>query len=493
MTDDTAATLQLTPDESGPMLPFCIGGRYLLTERIGAGGMAAIYRAFDQHFERTVAVKLMTPKLRADPEFDARFRREALVLSRLNDPHIVVVHDFGLDAEYGPFLVMELLQGETLRQRLNASGAMPPPAVIQLGEQLMLALAHAHEHEVIHRDLKPDNVFLLAQSGMRLHVRVLDFGIARILRKPNQTDRPTDTPRGTTVGTPRYMAPEQLAGKQASARSDLYAAAVVLYEALTGHVPELIGPRLRDRCPAAPEGLVRLIEQCLRTDPDERPVSATEAYLHLHQLGREVQGELLVSERAVAQLTARFRDPAPSARPAWSRGLRKLALSACLLLPILLWWSWPRSHPPTESESVAGVRLGNSRDDLVARFGKPMPAPIETLAPFLDRAAVADICRSDEPEILRWPGTGVIVVVAGGQTRAVVARQRAVTARNLRIGDGEANLRRAYPIQPSSVKLIEEAGAPANWGTVYRFDSVPLAVELHHGRVTALALWVDPK
>src|SRR5262249_19947710 len=153
------------------------------------------------------------------------------------------------------------------------------PAALQLGAQLLLALIHAHEKGVVHRDIKPDNVFLLSQSGVRLHVRVLDFGIARIYRK-EETAPGADTARlaamtltqpGPVLGTPRYMAPEHLAGQPADGRSDLYSAAVVLFEAMTGQLPYTSGRRLRELCPQAAPELEAVIEQCLRPDPDDRP------------------------------------------------------------------------------------------------------------------------------------------------------------------------------------------------------------------------------
>src|SRR5947209_17365604 len=133
-------------------LPALVGNRYRLVELRGGGGMAKVYRAVDVTLEREVAVKLINPELRSEPEFDARFQREARIASQLADPHIVVVHDFGLDPTHGPFLVMEFLQGQSLRERLQTAGPLPLKAGLQLSAQLLLALIHAHGKSIAHRD-----------------------------------------------------------------------------------------------------------------------------------------------------------------------------------------------------------------------------------------------------------------------------------------------------------------------------------------------------
>jgi serine/threonine-protein kinase len=309
LTDTAAATNVKTPatprsaKKDTLQLPVVVGGRYRVTEFRGGGGMARVYRATDLTLEREVAVKLINPELRAEPEFDARFQREARIASQLADPHIVVVHDFGLDHEHGPYLVMEYLQGQTLRERLQSEGKLPFRAAVQLSAQLMLALIHAHSKNIVHRDIKPDNIFFLNQSGVRLHVRVLDFGIARIYRGDDTSKGDPLTQPGAVLGTPRYMSPEQLAGMPVDARSDLYSAAMVIHEALTGHLPHITGKSLPELCPDAPPSLCQLLEQCLKQNLNERPASAVEVYLRLQELGK-ASGILLLPPGAMEKLLA---------------------------------------------------------------------------------------------------------------------------------------------------------------------------------------------
>ncbi len=303
-----AGDFEIRPASQELALPVLVGGRYRLVEYRGGGGMAKVYRGIDTTLERDVAVKLINPELRNDPEFDARFQREARIASQLADPHIVVVHDFGIDADHGPFLVMEYLQGESLRERLHREGPLPVKAGLQLCGQLILALMHAHDKGIVHRDIKPDNVFLLNQSGVRLHVRVLDFGIARIFRGDHATQVPVLTQAGAVLGTPRYMSPEQLAGRSVDARSDLYSAAMVMHEAVTGHLPYVSGKSLCELCPDATPALQDLFDHCLRPNPNQRPANALEVYLRLQELGK-ASGVLLLPPGAMDKLLAIRRQP----------------------------------------------------------------------------------------------------------------------------------------------------------------------------------------
>jgi len=204
---------------------------YLLLEEIGAGGMGVVYRARDERLDRDVAVKVLPPGI-LDETARARFRREALALSRLNHPHIGMIHDVGSD-QGTDFLVMELVRGRTLRERLRES-VIPVEEAVEIAIAVAEALEEAHEHGVIHRDLKPENVLLTAKGW----VKVLDFGLAALRAAPGTTvTTETLTASHLLTGTLPYMAPEQLLGKPAEARTDLYALGVLLYELVTGTRP----------------------------------------------------------------------------------------------------------------------------------------------------------------------------------------------------------------------------------------------------------------
>ncbi len=203
-----------------------LGGRYRLIELLGQGGMATIYRARDSQLERDVAVKILRPEYGSDPDFFARFRQEAQSAASLNYPGVVAVYDYGTDPA-GPFIVMELVDGEDLGSIIRRSGALPPRQAARLTSQIARAIAAAHASGFVHRDVKPSNV-LVTREGL---VKVTDFGIARALAEAALT-----LP-GTTLGSVHYFSPEQARGEIATQASDIYSLGIVLYELLTGQRP----------------------------------------------------------------------------------------------------------------------------------------------------------------------------------------------------------------------------------------------------------------
>ena len=205
-------------------------GPYEILSPLGAGGMGEVYRARDARLGREVAVKVLPELAAGSADALARFEREAKAVAALSHPHILAIHDFGRDGDV-VYCVMELLEGETLRQRLNAA-AIPPRKAVEYTQQIARGLAAAHDRGIVHRDLKPDNVFL-TRDGI---VKILDFGLARHTDEtPAGSSGPQSlTASGTVVGTPGYMSPEQIRGKPVDQRSDLFALGVLLYEMLTG-------------------------------------------------------------------------------------------------------------------------------------------------------------------------------------------------------------------------------------------------------------------
>ena len=203
-----------------------LGGRYRLIELLGQGGMATIFRAHDTQLDRDVAVKLLRPEYGRDPDFLARFRQEAQNVAQLNHPNVVGVYDYGQDPS-GPFIVMELIDGEDLASILRRTGPLPPRQAARIAAEVARALAAAHARGIVHRDVKPGNV-LVSSDG---RVKVTDFGIARAIAEAQMT-----LP-GTTLGSVHYFSPEQVRGEPASEASDVYALGIVLYEMLTGRRP----------------------------------------------------------------------------------------------------------------------------------------------------------------------------------------------------------------------------------------------------------------
>jgi serine/threonine protein kinase len=211
-----------------------IGGKYRLDARLGAGGMGIVYRAARLLIGDEVAVKILHPALVSDEQAAERFRREAQAAARLKHPNAVSVYDFGLTPDGLVYLVMELVEGESLRDTIKRQGPLMPSVAVEIARQVCAALDEAHRQGIVHRDVKPDNI-LVHETAQGLRVKVLDFGIARIRDLPTGGGNLTQT--GVMVGTPRYMSPEQCLGEEVDGRSDIYSLGVVLFEMLAGTVP----------------------------------------------------------------------------------------------------------------------------------------------------------------------------------------------------------------------------------------------------------------
>ncbi len=266
-----------------------IDRRYKLLRIIGHGGMGAVFEAEHIVIKRQHAIKLLHPALGERPDIAQRFEREAIATGRLRHPSCVEVSDFGRLPDGALYLVMELLRGESLGDALEREGAFPVTRAVHVMRQILLGLEHAHSLDIVHRDIKPDNVLLVERGGQRDQVKLVDFGIAKLLGE-SQQEQAQLTQIGFTVGTPRYMAPEQAVGGEVDGRTDLYSATVVLFQMIAGETPftgepvQMITghvtkppPRLADlaRQPVSPE-LEAVVQRGLAKERGQRFASARE-------------------------------------------------------------------------------------------------------------------------------------------------------------------------------------------------------------------------
>lgn len=228
----------LDDPKSDPLIGTTFAGKYEILSVLGKGGMSTVYKARHSLMNRHVAVKLMKEHLIEDPVAVGRFKREAEAVSALSHPNVVTVYDFGLTDRDEPFLVMDCLDGRTLDQVILNEGHLRVDRAVEIFRQICDALEHAHEKNVIHRDLKPLNVCLLKQPDGTEVVKIVDFGLAKILGEDGSEGRKLTRP-GQICGSPLYMSPEQIQGKQLDRRSDIYSFGCLMYETLSGVPPFL--------------------------------------------------------------------------------------------------------------------------------------------------------------------------------------------------------------------------------------------------------------
>ncbi|HEU5058777.1 MAG TPA: serine/threonine-protein kinase [Kofleriaceae bacterium] len=272
-----------------PLIGRTIGGRYFIRRQLARGGMGAVYEAEHVGLDKRVAVKFILDRFGDDREALHRFHREARTASRIGHENIIDITDIGETEDERPFLVMEYLEGSDLDQVLRATGRMEPSRAVHIVAQVLRGLAAAHGHGIIHRDMKPANVFLTERSGVADFVKIMDFGISKVMAARDARVRLTET--GVAMGTPIYMAPEQAEARpDLDHRIDLYAVGVMLYEMLSGeppfnassylilvqqHVSSPVPP-LAERRPDLPASLVRAVHKALEKKPERRFADALE-------------------------------------------------------------------------------------------------------------------------------------------------------------------------------------------------------------------------
>jgi hypothetical protein len=348
-------------------------GPYDILAPLGAGGMGVVFRARDTRLGREVALKTLPPESAADPARLQRFEQEARAASSLNHPNVLTVFDVGREGST-PFLVTELLEGETLRARL-AAGPLPPEQVVALGAQAARGLAAVHEKGIVHRDLKPENLFVTRAGSLK----ILDFGVARTT-EPAATGTLPLTQSGAVLGTAGYMSPEQVRGRPADPRSDLFALGAILHECLSGQ-PTFPGETPVERGyailnagpspadPRAPSALLRVLRRCLEKAPEDR-----------FQTARDLAFALETALPAEAPAAPAGASAPRASRPAWVT-----PLAAAWVVSLALAWGLARA-PGVERQAAGAPGAGSPAATTTAT---PEPASPRTKRVSFRNGAIA--------------------------------------------------------------------------------------------------------
>ena len=302
-------------DEASAVVGQVLGGRYRILEHLGSGGMGAVYRAEHVHMRKSVALKVLHREMTFLSEVVARFEREAVAAGRIEHPNVAAATDFGRLEDGSFYLVLEFVEGRSLSKVLSLERRLAVPRALGIARQVADALRAAHAAGVVHRDLKPDNVMLVAQKPDSELVKVLDFGIAKLhLDDANEVNQPALTQAGAVFGTPEYMAPEQAQGGDVDARADLYTLGVMLYEMLAGATPfqsdDLVVVLTRQMTespaplgPEIPAVVGGLVMALLEKQPAARIQTAAELVEHLDQLLSDLYGISPRSSAVAARAT----------------------------------------------------------------------------------------------------------------------------------------------------------------------------------------------
>ncbi|MBV9096786.1 MAG: Stk1 family PASTA domain-containing Ser/Thr kinase [Frankiaceae bacterium] len=405
-----------------------LAGRYQLGEVIGRGGMAEVHRGRDVRLGRDVAIKLLRPDLARDPSFQGRFRREAQAAASLNHPAIVAVYDTGEDTRDGvvtPYIVMEYVEGRTLRDVLAAEGQLQPQRALEITAQICAALEQAHQAGIVHRDIKPANV-MLTPAG---EVKVMDFGIARAVTGASSTMTQT----AAVIGTAHYLSPEQARGEHVDARSDIYSTGCMLYELLTGgppfsgdtpvavayqHVREDPVPPSRIE-PEVSESVDAIVLTAMAKNPANRYASAADMRLDIERAlaGQPVEANPVLAEESAGLLpppptTVLIRQPPPRRGRALAYSMLAVATLLVFFVALLLARSLlSGGSSDVNTPNVIGQTLSDATATLQAhglKVGKVKHSYSTTVA------ADHVISQTPEPQILLSKGSSVDLEVSLG-------------------------------------------------------------------------------
>ncbi len=408
---------QFEAQKNDPLMGTVLGGRYRIVGRVGTGGMGTVYRAEQVGLARAVALKVLKQEFVSDRETVGRFQREANAMSLLMHPNTVRVFDFGEDKGGHLFLAMELLEGELLTAHAEREGPLDPHRAVRIAIEILRSLGEAHLKGLVHRDLKPDNIFLAQVEGHpQAIVKVLDFGIAKIFRDDGKPINQLETQAGTVFGTPRYMSPEQAQGRQLDPRSDLYSVGVLLYQLLVGHAPfvdddavvvmakhireEVIPPTVAAPQQPIPPRLEAAVMKALGKEPGQRFASAEVMEQALQVAATDIDAERARRRAGGPPL------PAHAPKQVWmaiAAGLAVVTLMGAALLGLLLSDPSGVTETPLSPEPAPSVVVQTRR---VMVDSRPSGAEIWQLGRQLGTTPFTfDVSPGPQPLVeLRLPG-----------------------------------------------------------------------------------------
>jgi len=433
------------PDLAGTSI-----GKYAVVQLLGRGGMGRVYEAINPTIKKRVAIKILDPEYAKKRDTAMRFTREAQAASAAESPHIVEIFDAGFTEEGVAFIVMELLRGESLADRLKREGVLEPGEAKRIAVQIVRGLAKAHDARIVHRDLKPDNIFLVDRDPDPPFTKILDFGISKIEKRPEHT---TLTREGVVLGTPWYMSPEQAQGQtDVDARSDIWSVGAMLYQCLTGALPfsgntyeQIIvricttdPPPISELVSGIPEDLAEIVHRCLRRDKGERIASASELLALLGDpsmaIGKSrtpvrpvrrrearavdalspIHGADSTAEAPAVHVGARTFSVPPSRTPTGYKvvlGLMLVALSGGLLFVLMS----NRSDPGASAASASGQASAAASAAVPATRGGPIrnSATVDVIVTNLPSGSLGQAASSGSEQASSSP-SAVATAIPGG-------------------------------------------------------------------------------
>lgn len=497
----TLDTQVLTEVSADHLVGRLVEGRYEIVEPVARGGMATVYVALDRRLDREVAIKVMHASLAHDPDFVARFEREAKAAARISHPNVVAVTDTGVDGDL-VFLVMELVRGRTLRELLRERGRLTPAQALEVLEPVLIALAAAQDAGLVHRDVKPENV-LLGDDGA---VKVADFGLARAVEASGLT-----THAGLLLGTVAYLPPEQVTHGHSDGRGDVYAAGIVLFEMLTGTVPyEAETPiavayrHVHEDVPA-PSSLVRgiptevddLVLEATARDPEDRIADAAAFLAAVRRAGRQLvlsrKGDTVaipltehLTEPVAVAPARRQRKPARTARTRprrrWPYVLVVILVLSAVAAALGVWLAMPQrvTVPPLGDRSLASVEQALTAKHLPYVLGPAQNSDTIKKGLVLRLSPAAGSKVKQHATVTITPSAGILMVTVPQVDGASQAdATKAIQASGLHVG---TPVKSAYSDTVAAGDVI--SSEPAQGRTVTHTTAVMLVVSQGAAPVT---------